>query len=386
MPDEPQADLSERSSGRLRGRPRRRPPWWPEDEPWPPEGPPRWRRGGPPLLVRRFVWRIGLAVLGLFILIVGGATVAFWLVATGLGWVGLRTGPVAIWPFGVLALALLLAGTLRALRRVTTPVSEFMQAVERVAGGDFAVRVQESGPRDVRALARAFNGMAARLEANERQRRGLLADVTHELRTPLTVIQGNLEGLLDGVYPADSSHLTPILDETRVLSRLIDDLHTLSLAESGILTLHREPTDLGVLAGETVAAFRPQAQTGGVMITLEVSDDLPLLAVDPVRLSEVLNNLVANALRYTPSGGQVKISGRAAEDGGVVLEVSDTGAGIAPEALPHVFDRFYKSADSRGSGLGLAIAKNLVAAHSGQLTVQSTPGQGTVMTVRLPGE
>jgi len=210
--------------------------------------------------------------------------------------------------------------------------------------------------------------------------------VTHELRTPLTVIQGNLEGLLDGVYPADPAHLMPVLEETRVLSRLIDDLRTLSLAESGTLALHREPTDLGVLAGETAAAFRPQAETAGASLVLDVSDDLPLLAVDPVRLSEVLNNLVANALRYTPSGGRVTISGKLAEDGGAVLEVRDTGAGIAPEALPHVFDRFYKSADSRGSGLGLAIAKNLVAAHGGQLSVESAIGKGTVMTVRLPGE
>jgi signal transduction histidine kinase len=238
----------------------------------------------------------------------------------------------------------------------------------------------------LRALARAFNGMAARLEDNESHRRGLLADVTHELRTPLTVIQGNLEGLLDGVYPADPAHLTPILDETRVLSRLIDDLRTLSLAESGTLALHREPTDLGVLAGETAAAFRPQAEAAGVALGLDASDDLPLLAVDPVRLSEVLNNLVANALRYTPSGGRVTISGRPAEDGGAVLAVRDTGAGIATEALPHVFDRFYKSPDSRGSGLGLAIAKNLVAAHGGQLSVESEAGKGTVMTVRLPGE
>jgi two-component system sensor histidine kinase BaeS len=340
--------------------------------------------------MRRFFLLIGLAMLGLFILIAGGSTLAFWLVATGLGWVRLRAGPVFIFPFGGLAalalVALLLALTVRALRRVTTPVSEFMQAVERVADGDFAARVTESGPRDARALARAFNSMAARLEADEQKRRGLLADVTHELRTPLTVIQGNLEGLLDGVYPADPAHLSPILDETRVLSRLIDDLRTLSLAESGTLALHRESTDLGVLAGETVAAFRPQAEAAGVALGLDVSDDLPLLAVDPVRLSEVLNNLVANALRYTPSGGRVTISGRPAEDGGAVLEVRDTGAGIATEALPHVFDRFYKSADSRGSGLGLAIAKNLVAAHGGQLGVQSEPAQWTVMTVSLPGE
>jgi signal transduction histidine kinase len=265
-------------------------------------------------------------------------------------------------------------------------VSEFLEGVERVADGDFSARVSEHGPRQVRGLARAFNRMAGRLEDNEHHRRALLADVTHELRTPLTVIQGSLEGFLDGVYPADPAHLAPILEETHVLSRLIDDLRTLSLAESGTLALHREPTDLGVLAGETAAAFRPQAQAAGVALSLDVSDDLPLLSVDPVRLSEVLHNLVSNALRYTPAGGTVTLAGRPAEDGGAVLEVRDTGAGIAPDALPHVFDRFYKSPDSRGSGLGLAIAKNLVAAHGGQLSVESVLGQGTLMRVKLPGE
>jgi signal transduction histidine kinase len=241
----------------------------------------------------------------------------------------------------------------------------------------------------MRALAEAFNGMVARLQSSETERRGLLADVTHELRTPLTVIQGNLEALLDGVYPADAEHLAPILDETQVLSRLIDDLRTLALAESGSLTLHREPTDLGVLAGETAAAFRTQAEAAGVALTVEVSDDLPLLNVDPLRLREVLSNLTANALRYTPAGGRVTIRGRTADGTtapGVVLEVADSGAGISAEALPHIFDRFYKSADSRGTGLGLAIAKNLVVAHGGEISVQSAPGEGTVMTVRLNHE
>ncbi len=340
--------------------------------------------------MRRLFIIIPLAFLSLFVLLVSGATLLFWLITSLL-----RLGPTSLGPlpfgrggalFVLILVSLLVWLMVRAVRRATTPVSQFMEAVERVADGDFAARIAVRGGRDVRALARAFNGMAARLQDNESHRRGLLADVTHELRTPLTVIQGSLEGLLDGVYPADSAHLAPILEETRVLSRLIDDLRTLSLAESGTLALHREPTDLGVLAGETAAAFRPQAEAARVALELDVSDDLPLLAVDPVRLSEVLHNLVANALRYTPSGGQITLAGRPAEDGGAVLEVRDTGAGIAPEALPHVFDRFYKSADSRGSGLGLAIAKNLVSAHGGQLSVESELGKGTVMRMSLPGE
>lgn len=366
--------------------PRRRPPWWPEGEPWPPHGPP-----GPHVWGRMrafFFWRVvGLAAL-LFVATAGGCTLAFWLAVTDIGpgpWPHvalpfLRFGGVAV---GVLALVLMA----RALRRVAAPVGDLIDAAGRVEAGDYSVRVRERGPREVRALARAFNGMTARLEANETQRRNLLADVTHELRTPVTVIQGNLEGLLDGVYPRDDAHLAPVLEETRVMSRLIDDLRTLALAESGALKLHREPTDLGILVSETAASFRARADAAGVEVAPDLPADLPLAEVDPTRIREVLSNLIANALRYTPRGGHVRVSGRTDEDGrGVVLSVADTGAGIPPEALPHVFDRFYKSSDSGGTGLGLAIAKNLVEAHGGTITAESAgvPGQGTTLAVRLP--
>jgi two-component system sensor histidine kinase BaeS len=139
-----------------------------------------------------------------------------------------------------------------------------------------------------------------------------------------------------------------------------------------------------VLCGEAVAAFRPQAAAAGVTLALEAADDLPLLNVDPVRLREVLANLLANALRYTPAGGRVALSGQATPEGGAVLEIADTGAGISPDMLAHIFDRFYKSPDSRGSGLGLAIAKNLVVAHGGEITARSTPEVGTTITLSLP--
>src|SRR5439155_19842268 len=150
-----------------------------------------------------------------------------------------------------------------------------MEAAGQIADGDYSTRVPERGPSEVRQLARAFNSMAARLEATDQERRGLLADVTHELRTPLTVIQGNLEGILDGIYPADEAHVAPILDETRVLSRLIDDLRTLSLAESGALQLQKEPTDLAALASETVASFRPEADAGQISLDMETERGLP---------------------------------------------------------------------------------------------------------------
>jgi signal transduction histidine kinase len=324
----------------------------------------------------------------LIVLVVGGCTLVFWLTVAAVGLLDLPQG-LSVLAAPAVLVALILGGMLlftaaRVVRRITTPVASLMDAVERVAEGDFEARVVERGAPEARRLARAFNTMAARLQASEAQRRSLLADVTHELRTPLTVIQGSLEGLLDGVYPPDAGHLAPILDETRVLSRLIDDLRTLAETESGTLALHREPTDLGVLCGETVAAFRPQAAASGVELSLDVADELPLLNVDAVRLREVIANLLANALRYTPAGGRVTLAGQPAPEGGIVLEVSDTGAGISPDALPYIFDRFYKSADSRGSGLGLAIAKNLVVAHGGEINARSAPGAGTTITFRLP--
>lgn len=225
--------------------------------------------------------------------------------------------------------------------------------------------------------------MAARLETDERQRRTLLAEISHELRTPLTVVQGNLEAIIDGVYPPDPAHLAVVLDETRVLARLIDDLRTLALSEAGTLALHREPTDPELLVADVVRSFETAAATAGVQLTADIEDDLPILDIDPVRFREVLANLVANALRHTPPGGRVTVSG-ATETGWIRLEVRDSGRGVAPELLPHIFDRFVTGADTRGSGLGLAMARQLVVAHGGGIAAESVPGAGTTIRVRLP--
>ena len=225
--------------------------------------------------------------------------------------------------------------------------------------------------------------MTTRLAASEEQRRRLLADVSHELRTPLSVVQGNLEAMVDGVHPPDEEHLLSILDETKVLSRLVEDLRTLSLAESGALALHREPTDLGALARETIASFAGRAEASGVTLDATTPPDLPLADTDPVRAREILENLVANALRYTPHGGNVTVDA-SADDGQIAFVVSDTGVGIPAEALTRIFDRFYKSAESRGAGLGLAIAKQLVEAHGGTIGATSIVGQGTAVRFTLP--
>jgi signal transduction histidine kinase len=280
---------------------------------------------------------------------------------------------------GVLAFIILVSG----VRMLALPLGDLVEAAQRVEAGDLEPRVRPRGPRELRALARAFNSMLERLRHNELQRRQLLADVTHELRTPVAVLQGNLEAMVDGVYPADAEHLVPLLEETRLLSRLIDDLRTLSLAESGVLELHREPTDLGVLVGEVIAAFRTPAESGGVALRADIPDNVPLAEIDPLRVREVLINLTANALRHTPPGGEVCIA-VAAASGSLRFSVADSGTGIAPEDLPHVFERFYKTADSTGSGLGLAIARNLVLAHGGEIEAESAAEHGTTIRFTLP--
>jgi signal transduction histidine kinase len=366
------------------GHSRRRPPWWPPDEPFPPAGgpgSPEWRR------MRGFFWRIGAALILLFILAFGFFTFLFWSVVSFFGGPSLPPPTAAFvrpWAIPVLVFAfLVLFLGLNVLRRVALPLGDLVEAAGRVAEGDYSARVAERGPREVYTLARAFNSMAARLQSNAEQRRNLLADVTHELQTPLTVVQGNLEGLVDGIYPLDRDHLEPILEETRVLSRLIEDLRTLSLAESGALKLQREPTDLAVLASETVASFRPQADAAGIALQTDIAPDLPPAQVDPARVRQVLANLLANALRYTPKGGRIRVQ-CSVDTRRLAVAVSDTGAGIPPDDLPHIFDRFYKSRDSRGSGLGLAIARNLVAAHGGEITAHSQAGQGTTIRFTLP--
>jgi two-component system sensor histidine kinase BaeS len=226
--------------------------------------------------------------------------------------------------------------------------------------------------------------MAERLDRSRDDRRALLADVTHELRTPMTVIQGGLEAMLDGVHPYDEDHVAPLLAETEVMGRLLEDLRTLSLADAGALTLHREPSDLPSIAREVAAAQGPVARAKGVEL-LVTGDARLVTGVDPVRFREIVANLVANALRHTPTGGRVEVDVRADGDE-ARLTVSDTGEGIAADELSRVFERFQRRADTGGSGLGLAIVRDLVAAHGGTVTAESEglPGRGARFLVALP--
>ena len=369
----------ERWRARWRGH-RSRPPWWPENEPFPPQG--GW--AGAPWPRRELMRRIaGLFVVAAMLSVVG-ATFLFLLLASALGAPDLG-GTIAR---GIALLLVLLGIAMAAgsLRRIAAPVADVIDAVGKVADGDLSVRVAERGPRETRRLARSFNAMTERLRASEEERRRLLADVSHELRTPLSVVQGELEALLDGVHPADEANLRAILDETTVLARLIEDLRTLSVAEAGALALHREPTDLGTLARDVAMSFEPQAQAAGVSLETVAPPALPEADVDPVRVREILTNLVSNALRYSPRGGRVAIDLAPDGAGAISLAVSDNGPGIAPDALAHIFDRFYKSPESRGAGLGLAIAKKLAEAHGGTIAATSAIGQGTTIRFTLPIE
>jgi len=359
--------------------PPERPEWWPAEEPWPPAD-------------RRRPWRgFGCLFGALFVAgILGVLAIATRFVGTILDAPGIPGTIIRLAALGVLvavAVGLWRAG--QTIRGTGTVLDDLVEQAARVEAGDYAARVELDGPAPapVANLTRGFNTMAARLEANEAQRRNLLADVTHELRTPLAVVQGNVEAILDGVHPADEAHLAAILEETRVLGRLVEDLRTLALSEAGSLSLHREPTDLGILVADVAASFGPGAETAGVALETGVDDDLPLLDIDPVRIREVIGNLVANALRHTPAGGRITIAAGRASAGtaeAVELAVRDTGTGIDPELLPHVFDRFARGSESPGTGLGLSIARGLVELHGGTIEAASPPGGGTEIRIRLP--
>ena len=360
-----------------------RPPWWPESEPWPPSS--EWivRR-------RRIAIRVAAALVIVFLVFCLGL---FFITAnyTGNNWQNNdRVGrPHGLWIGLVILLALLAAFFIfRRVRRSIDPVVDLMEAAQRVSEGDYAARVDIGHARnrgiiaEVAGLVTSFNAMAARLESNDSERRRLLADIAHEFRTPLSVVQGNIEAMLDGVYPRDDAHLRPLVDEIGLIARLLDDLQLMATVEGGTLRLHPEPADLNAIVDDLVVAFTPTAAAKRITLTAQQST-LPGIALDPVRIRQVIENLLANAIRFTPDGGSVTIV-TTAETGGIRVDVRDTGRGLTPEEQATIFDRFVKAVDSGGSGLGLPIAKSLVEAHHGTISVASTPGQGTTITLRLP--
>lgn len=323
--------------------------------------------------------RIAIFVIAFFLVLVGVTSLVLTLVSSTVG-TQHRGRLVAL---AILGLLVVFAGFGRTVRRMAAPLGEIIEASGRVAEGDYAVRVQPRGPREVRALGRSFNRMAERLDATESQRRNLLADLAHELRTPLSIVRGNVEGMLDGLYPLDAEHLGPIIEETKVLDRLLGDLQTLSSAEVGALRLHREPIEPEALVDDAVAAFRAAASAKDVSLEGRTGAAIGAIGVDPIRMSEVLANLLSNAVRSTPSGGSITLSADRVP-AGIAFVVSDTGSGMTSDEREHVFDRFARSAESRGTGLGLPISKALVEAHGGTIDIESEPGNGTTVRAVLP--
>ncbi|HLF26679.1 MAG TPA: ATP-binding protein [Anaerolineae bacterium] len=273
-------------------------------------------------------------------------------------------------------------------RGLAQPLNRLAAAAHAIAANDLSQRVEPGGAAEVVEVGHAFNEMAASLEKAERLRRNLVADVAHELRTPLSVLQGNLSGLLDGVFPLEMAEVARLYDETRLLNRLVEDLRELAQAEAGQLRLDLRPIDVSAIVRSTVEAFSAAASEQQVTLTGETASELPPVVADAERVAQVLRNLLSNALRHTPAGGKIEVSA-SHRAGWVEVSVSDTGEGIAAGDLPHVFDRFWRGDKSRGretggSGLGLAIARRLIEAQRGQIGVESQVGQGSRFWLRLP--
>jgi len=287
---------------------------------------------------------------------------------------------------GASFLALLL--TLLLSRRIVGPLESLTTAARRMEQGDLRQRVEARGDDELGQLARAFNAMAESVARNEMLRRQMVSDVAHELRAPLTNVRGYLEFMLDGVMEPDRETLRSAHQEAELLSRLIDDLQELALAEAGQLRLERQPIAVDEVVETALVSLRPRLTEKGIELETHLTPGLPEVYADAERIGQVLRNLLNNAIAYTPEGGTVAVSSRQV-DGWIEVSVADTGMGIAPEDLPYVFERFYRADKSRargtgGAGLGLAIVKQLVEAHSGRVWVESGVRNGSKFSFTLP--
>lgn len=278
-------------------------------------------------------------------------------------------------------------------RQIVAPVRAVTTAALRVAAGEFNQRVPITSGDEIGQLAAAFNQMAEALVRDQQLRRNMIADIAHELRTPLSVIHANLEAMQDGILSPNPQEIALLQEKSLLLSRLVADLRLLSLAEAGQLKLERAPVDLSILLTRELDPMRIQADGRGVKLEMQIADPLPRVDVDADRIRQVIGNLVGNALRYTAAGGKIIVRAfEGAEGSGtpeVVVEVNDSGQGIAPEDIPYVFDHFYRADKSRsrasgGSGIGLAIVKQLVEAHGGRVWVKSQLGEGATFSFAVP--
>lgn len=304
--------------------------------------------------------------------LIGRVNRAIWLSALATGGAALLVG------------SLLVVGLLR-------PVRDLTNAARAIASGDLARRVEVRSSDELGILAQSFNLMASSLEREEALRREMTADVAHELRTPLAIMQARVEAVMDGVYSPSKDNLEPVLAQVGVLNRLIEDLRTLALADAHQLELEKTRVNLSTWLPLVVEGLRQQAQSAGVLLNTAVPEAPVMATLDPIRTEQVLGNLVSNALQHTPSGGRVSVAMYSAGGHEVVIEVADTGEGIPDEALPAVFERFYRADAARsrktgGTGLGLAIVRKLVEAHGGTIRAANRPEGGALFTLTLPLE
>jgi len=310
----------------------------------------------------------------------------------GLGLISLQILYLTIGRFflwgGLVAVAIAVALTFFLSRRTLSPVKALTSAAKRLGRGDFSQRVQIKDKSELGELARTFNSMAGDLERAEKLRQNMVADVAHEIRTPLSNIQGYLEALRDGVIKPDAKAIRSLYEEASLLSRLVDDLQELSLAEAGELKLVRRAEDIGELIRQAVAAVEAQEKAKGLSLAVELPEELPPVNIDSRRIGEVLRNLLENAVAHTGKGDTIKVTARQL-DKLVEISVADSGEGIPARELPNIFERFYRVDKSRaratgGSGLGLTIARRLVEAHGGRIEVQSEPGKGSRFAFTVP--
>ncbi len=288
----------------------------------------------------------------------------------------------------VSALAALLVGSWVG-RTLTRPLQQLEKAANAIKAGELNQNVPVQGSQEMVAMATAFNEMAEQLGKAETLRRNLLADVAHELRHPIHILQGNLQAILDDVYPLSKEEIARLADQTHHLTRLVQDLHDLAQAEAHQLTLQVQTMDMADVVKDAAATYKPLAQSRTITLKVELLGAIPPIQGDPARLRQVMLNLLDNALRHTPDGGKVGITLQK-QNGWLQVQIQDSGSGIEAEHLPFVFDRFYRTERGRdrersGTGLGLAIAKGIVETHGGQIAAASPgPGQGSTFTVALP--
>jgi len=287
------------------------------------------------------------------------------------------------------AIALLLGIFLS--RTITRPIRELTQATHAVSEGDLTQRVEVRSKDELGELGNAFNKMSAELSRSINTRKQMTADIAHELRTPLSLILGHAEAVHDGVLPPTKENFEIIREEAARLDHLVDDLRTLSLADAGELSINLQTIELGQLLQEVASLYKVQMQKKNISFDLDIAPHLPKLKLDPGRMTQVVTNILDNALRHTPENGQIVLSAKQSNDG-VEIAVQDNGPGLPPEDAKRIFERFYRADSSRqrdgsgqsGSGLGLAIAKSIIQAHDGQLSAESEPNKGLKVIISLP--